>query len=392
MVKNKLNAHEILYEEIAIAIEQNNTKLIESMITPENLSHSKNGLSFLEKAAEFGNNHILDFLWNKIPTTAQQQAMILREAVLNNQTETVIFLLDKKNLDTSTKLAGVSASFWAKISGNLEIIQLLAKDREKNPTTDISDTTGYNDIIENTQESYSGDQILTLQPLDLSKQDFSFNNLYQYNYSPYIYAAASFIVIGATYYTSYKHYSRDESSISNPFDSLSTIATAATKTAYSYVKGFLGAASVATTYNQDDNDDFVYKIPEEESWRDGIVYGENPTGHESYESINKAVKNTATLITNTISPLVNEIIDEIIELIDKQDDEDSIEDNGIPAESFIAVGNHLLELAGVKVNDDIDIIDIGSDASGDWSNDEIFYHSDSEVSGDWPNDEIFYYG
>ncbi len=72
--------------------------------------------------------------------------MILREAALNNQVDTVLILLDEKNLDTSTKIAGVPALFWAETSGNSEIIQLLIENRERNSTTDTSDDTGYNDV------------------------------------------------------------------------------------------------------------------------------------------------------------------------------------------------------------------------------------------------------
>ncbi len=148
--------------------------------------------------------------------------------------------------------------------------------------------------MENTQESYPGDQTMTSPTPDLPK--LTFNNIYQHNYSPYIYAAASFIILGATYYRSYKFYTHDDSSAPNPISSLSTIVATTTKTAYSYVTGFLRAAAITASYNQDDNDD-----------------------------------------------------------------KDIIADK-IPAESFAAVGNYLLELAMNK-NDSGDRI---SEFSGDW--------------------------
>ncbi|MCT4635962.1 MAG: hypothetical protein N4A31_06985 [Rickettsiales bacterium] len=148
--------------------------------------------------------------------------------------------------------------------------------------------------MENTQESYPGDQTMTSPTPDLPK--LTFNNIYQHNYSPYIYAAASFIILGATYYRSYKFYTHDDSGTPNPISGLSTIVAAATKTAHSYVKGFLGATAIAASYNQDDNDD-----------------------------------------------------------------KDIIADK-IPAESFVAVGNYLLERA-MNNNDSGDRI---SEFSGDW--------------------------
>lgn len=420
MVANLLNQHERLYEEIAVAIEKNDTQLIGSMLTPENLSYSQNGLNFLTRAAELGNNHVLDFLWSKIPTDETQKAMILKDAILNDREDTVKLLVHEKGVDASAKIAGIPASFWAKIRGNSEIIELVSEHRT-DTTADTTNNTGYNEL----QESASEAQEMLFQTSSLSKQGVIYSNNYICNYLPQIYTVASLVMIGTTYYaSSYKSYPYDNGA-PNPFHGIPTITTNAASTVYSYIKSFLGytpkilaAASSTANLAEKNDEDFTFELPEGDSWREKILNKEwKPADYEYHETLDEVIQDVMLTITDTVSEpyeAAKEILDEVIESITNKeiyewdpefsfktmqrvgqdiisqwsnppsDNEAEIDDaSGIPYEAFLAVGRELAEHSGIdlsKTSNSDDLIDIdgGSDYSGDWDGD-IFYHSDTEI-------------
>lgn len=158
-------------------------------------------------AAAAGDNNVLDSLWEN-PTTAKQQALILNEAILNDQVETVRFLLEEKNIDPNTKFAGTNSLFWAQQRGNSEIIKLVSNA--------INNTT-----LEVEQEFSPESEIVTFE----TSADY-----YPYiTYAPFIVGVAA---LGALHQISLHKNSYD---VPNPFAGLFNAAVGAVS---SYVSSF----------------------------------------------------------------------------------------------------------------------------------------------------------
>lgn len=174
---------------------------------------NSNDVLMKKAAAAAGDIKSLDSLWEN-PTTAKQQALILNEAILNDQVDTVRFLLEEKNVDPSTKFAGITASFWANQRGNSEIIELLSKDYTKNETA-INETA-----VEVEQEFSSESEIVTFE----TSADFS-------SYISYVPFVVGIAALGALHQISLHKNSYD---VPNPF---AGVLTAFGSAVSSYVSG-----------------------------------------------------------------------------------------------------------------------------------------------------------
>ncbi|MCT4635846.1 MAG: ankyrin repeat domain-containing protein [Rickettsiales bacterium] len=194
---------------------------------------NSNDVLMKKAAAVAGDINSLDSLWEESPTTVKQKALILNEAILNNQVATVRFLLEEKNVDPNTKFAGTTALFWANQRGNSEIIELLSKDYTKKEIV-INETA-----VEAEQE------------LSLESETVTFETSADYSsYVPYAFLVVGIASLGALHQISLHKNSYDAP---NPFGGALTAFGSAIS---SYVSSFnpfsaapkvtIAAATVAT--------------------------------------------------------------------------------------------------------------------------------------------------
>lgn len=406
-----MTTNKILYERIESVIKQNDTESIESMLTEENLSYSKNGLSFLERAAELGNNYILNLLWDKIPTTEKQQVVILKEAISNGQLDTVKFLLEEKNVNPNVKIAGTTPLFWAAQLGNPEIAQLLVNNGAENSTTvygktpaDIANSKGHSNFT----EVMTLNQPVKLKISDPSETQQNFNEGYtSYDYSPYIYSAAALTTISTLYLISSQKnsitfgensniikFATSTMSSFNPYNAL-------VKTV-SFVSSSIAAVTkiFETAHDKNTADDFDYKLADSSDVYDGEFITEG-TAKEIGESLVGAREDSDfdddfglvklfEPALNTMAKLTSESIDDGYSS-GEEDSNTLYLELSIPAESFRALGN-ILESG----NDDGSLAQsIYSEQSSEVSDDvslveSIYSDQSSEVSGEWQNGNIFY--